>query len=118
MMATLLPFLNLTAMLFIMAMLFPVRMIMEMLLPVRIFIAMPLIKAMLVLIIMGVLLPVVVINMEVRDSIPEAKKCAPDALKLCQMLDETDELEDELPAVLEAFTAATSRPLLHSLHYL
>ena len=64
------------------------------------------------------LLPVVVINMDVKDSVDEANKCAPVVLKLCQMLEGATELEDEYPALLDQFSAETSRVVSHCIQYL
>ena len=53
--------------------------------------------------------PCLVVNLEVKDSLTEATTAAPDALKLCRWLEEADDWESEVEAILQKFAEETGR---------
>ncbi|KAG2495869.1 hypothetical protein HYH03_006107 [Edaphochlamys debaryana] len=61
--------------------------------------------------------PVLVVNLDVKDSHEEAANAAPQALKLCQMLEQGGEWEDCVDGVVAAFQAETNRRLTYTVCY-
>ena len=53
--------------------------------------------------------PCLVVNLEVRDSTTEAASAAPQALLLCQLLEESEDWESEVEGVLDRFVEKTGR---------
>lgn len=62
-------------------------------------------------------LPLLVVNLDVVDNHEEAANAAPLALRLCEMLDEADDLLEGLDATLEKFKKETQQRVLHEICY-
>mmetsp|Transcript_23903 Transcript_23903/g.61373 ORF Transcript_23903/g.61373 Transcript_23903/m.61373 type:complete len:193 (-) Transcript_23903:82-660(-) len=58
---------------------------------------------------------VLVVNLEVKDNHEEAAKVAPQALKLCTMLEEAEDWEEEIDEVLTRFENETGRRPLYTI---
>lgn len=61
--------------------------------------------------------PCVVINMEVKDSAAEAQVAAPHALKLCTMIVESEDWEEDIEGILEEFSSTTGRSMAYDICY-
>lgn len=59
--------------------------------------------------------PVVVININVKDNHEEAARVAPQALKLCQMLEESPEWEEEIDSIIRNFQQTMKRPAIYTI---
>lgn len=62
-------------------------------------------------------LPLLVVNLDVVDNHEEAANAAPLALRLCEMLEESDDLLGGLDATLERFKKETQQRVLHEICY-
>uniref|UniRef100_A0A061RLN1 RNA polymerase II subunit A C-terminal domain phosphatase SSU72 n=1 Tax=Tetraselmis sp. GSL018 TaxID=582737 RepID=A0A061RLN1_9CHLO len=58
---------------------------------------------------------VLVVNLEVKDNHEEAANAAPHALRLCQMLDASEDWEEEIDAILNVFEKETGRRPLYTI---
>jgi len=53
--------------------------------------------------------PCLVINVDVRDSAADAASAAPHALRLCELIEESDDWEAEIDEILDVFAQETGR---------
>jgi len=58
---------------------------------------------------------VLVVNLEVKDNHEEAANAAPQAMRLCQMLEDADDWEEEIEDILTQFEEETGRRPLYSI---
>jgi len=63
----------------------------------------------------GTTKPLLVVNMDVRDNKAEAASAAPQALRLCQMLEEADDWEDEVDDLIARFEEETHRQVTYTI---
>lgn len=61
--------------------------------------------------------PVLIINMNVKDSHEEAANAAQQALRLCQMLESNEDWEDEIDQIIEAFHTETGRRATYAIEW-
>ena len=61
--------------------------------------------------------PLLVINMDVVDSHEEALKAGPRALKLCALIDESEDWECECDEIMDTFQAEEGRRPIYSICY-
>lgn len=63
----------------------------------------------------GRLLPVLVINLDIKDSHEEAGLAAPHVLKLCNMLEAAEEWEDEIEDIVNRLSIETGRKAIYTI---
>ncbi|KAL0054460.1 hypothetical protein WJX82_009154 [Trebouxia sp. C0006] len=63
----------------------------------------------------GTMKILLVVNMDVRDNKVEAANAAPQALRLCQMLEAADDWEDEVDEIIANFEEETGRQVTYTI---
>eukprot|EP00955_Chlamydomonas_euryale_P078330 363132-Chlamydomonas_euryale.AAC.10 len=59
--------------------------------------------------------PVLVINLDVKDSHEEAALAAPHALRLCSLIDASEEWEDEIERIVDQLYNETGRKAIYAI---